>query len=233
VRFATPPVQGTLLRRYQRFLADVRLADGRVVVAHVANSGAMTACSAPGSPCFVTPAAGARRKLAWTLEIVVDGGVPVGVNTARANALAEEALCLGLVRLPDSTGPWSLRREVRLAAGTRIDFLVEDGRGPTWLEVKSVSWAEDGVALFPDAVSTRAARHLAELAARVRAGERAALLYLVQRGDARAVRAAGAVDPAYVAALAAARRAGVAVRALQVAVAPGGLVPWRELPVLP
>lgn len=233
MRFPAPLLEGTLLRRYQRFLADVRLPDGRVVVAHVPNPGAMAGCSRPGSPCFVAPAPGARRKLAWTLEIVVDGGVPIGVNTARANALAEEALRLGIVRLPGSTGPWTLRREVRIAAATRIDFLLEDGRGPTWLEVKCVSWAEGGVALFPDAVSARAARHLAELTARVGHGERAVLLYVVQRGDATAVRAAAAVDPAYAVALAGARRAGVAALAIQVAVAPSGLVPWRELPVLP
>lgn len=231
MRFDAPLIPGTLLRRTKRFLADVRLADGSEVLAHVPNPGAMRGCASPGSPCLIAPAPDPRRKLAWTLEIVVDGGVPVGVNPGRANRVAEEALRLGVISLDSLAGSWTLRREVRLADGTRIDFCLDDGGGPTWLEVKSVSWVEGGVALFPDAVSVRATRHLTELAARVRHDERAALLYVVQRGDAREVRAAVAIDPAYAQALARAREVGVEVRAIQVVVSSTGLFPWRELPV--
>ena len=91
---------GTLLRRYKRFLADVELPGGEVVTVHVPNPGAMRGCAAPGSPCLLSPAPGAHRKLAWTLEVVVDGGIPVGVNTSRANGLVAEALHSGVLAVP-------------------------------------------------------------------------------------------------------------------------------------
>ena len=120
---------------------------------------------------------------------------------------------------------------MRLGAHSRADFCLDDGGGPFWMEVKSVSWAVDGVGCFPDAVTARGARHMAELAARVRLGERAAVVFLVQRGDAGAVRAAVEIDPVYAEALAEARAAGVQALAVQVAIAPHAIVPWRMLPV--
>lgn len=232
MRYAAPLRWGTLLRRWARFLAEVRLGDGRVVVAHVPNSGTMRGCSAPGSPCLVAHTPGPRRRLEWTLEQVMAEGVAVGVNTARANRLAEEALATGIVRLPGRAPAGTVRREVTSSPGTRLDLLLEGGRRRTWVEVKSVTWAESGVALFPDAITARGRKHLLELGRLAAAGDRAVVLFVVQRGDAGAVRAADAVDPAYGEALAAARSAGVEARAVQVAISPGALAPWREIPVL-
>lgn len=222
---------GTLLRRYKRFLADVELPGGEVVRVHVPNPGAMRGCATPGSPCLVSAASDARRKLAWTLDVVVEDGIPVGVNTSRANRLIDEALRSGVLAVPGLAPAWQARAEVRLGAHSRADFCLDDGGTPYWLEVKSVSWAVDGVGCFPDAVTSRGARHMAELEARVRLGERAAVVFLVQRGDARAVRAAVEVDPTYADALAAARAAGVHALAVQVAIAPHAIVPWRMLHV--
>jgi len=230
VRYAAPLVWGRLERRYKRFLADVVLDSGERVLAHVPNSGAMRGCSENGSRCLLLRATNPCRALAWTLEQVIASGIPVGVNTARANALVEEALRGRVALIPGLVEPWTLRREVMISQHSRTDFCLTDPRGATWVEVKSVSWAVDGVALFPDAVTSRGARHLAELAERVRGGERAVLLYVVQRGDASGV-GVSPIDSVYTAALVAARRASVTVIALQVAVAPGGLIPWRCLPV--
>ncbi|MCU0290481.1 MAG: DNA/RNA nuclease SfsA [Thermoanaerobaculaceae bacterium] len=221
----------TLLRRYKRFLADVELPGGEVVTVHVPNPGAMRGCAAAGSPCLVSPAPGTHRTLGWTLEVVVEGGIPVGVNTGRANALVAEALHSGVLALPGLATGWRVHREVRLGTHSRADFRLDDGGAPFWVEVKSVSWAVDGVGCFPDAVTARGTRHMAELAARVRLGERAAVVFLVQRGDARAVRAAAEIDPAYAGALAEARAAGVHALAVQVAIAPHAIAPWRMLPV--
>ncbi|HNX49174.1 MAG TPA: DNA/RNA nuclease SfsA [Thermoanaerobaculaceae bacterium] len=222
---------GILRRRYKRFLADVELPGGEVVVAHVPNPGAMRGCAAPGSPCLLSPAPAAHRTLAWTLEVVVDGGIPVGVNTGRANGLVAEALRSGVLAVPGLAPGWQTRREVRLGAHSRADFCLEDGGTPYWVEVKSVSWAVDGVARFPDAVTARGARHMAELAARAELGDRAAVVFLVQRGDARVVQAASEIDAAYARALAAARAAGVLALAVQVAIGSHALVPWRVVPV--
>ena len=230
--YREPLLWGTLQRRYKRFLADVTLHDGRLVTVHVPNSGAMRGCAVPGSPVLVAAVAGRGRRLAWRLEQVVSGGVPVGVNTQLANSLAEEALHLGLVTVPGLGEIRKVAREVRLGESLRLDFRLTGSAGSSWVEVKNVSWAEGGVALFPDAVTARGARHLEAMAGRVAAGEPAALVYVVQRGDARAVRAAVEVDRGYAAALAAARQAGVQVLAVQVVVAPHRLLPWRALPVM-
>ncbi len=224
-------MRGRLLRRYRRFLADVDVGGGRVVTAHVPNSGRMTGCSAAGSPCLLAPASGPRRRLPYTLEQVVADGVAVGVNTLRANGLAEEALRLGIVRPARLGDGWRLEREVR-RGGSRLDFRLADAGGVLWLEVKNVTLVRGGTALFPDAVTARGARHLAELAAAAGDGDRATLLYVVQRADADRVAVDGELDPVYAAALAGARDAGVEVLALQVLPGPSGLQPWRTLPVV-
>ncbi len=231
MRYPSPLLPGRLRRRYQRFLADVELAGGEVVVAHVPNSGSMAGCSSPGSLCWLSRAAGAHRRLAWTLEQVVEGGVPVGVNTSRANGLALEALWDGVLTLPGLETPWTAQREVRTADRSRLDLRLEDPRGHYWVEVKNVTWVEGGVALFPDARTARGARHLEELAQLARGGQRAALVYVVQRADAAAVAAAAQVDPSYAAALDRAAAAGVALAAVEVAVNPEELTPARPLPV--
>ena len=116
-----------LLRRYKRFLADVELPDGEVVTVHVPNPGAMRGCAAPGSPCLVSPAPGTHRRLAWTLEVVVEDGIPVGVNTGRANVLVAEALHSGVLALPGLAAGWRAQAEVRLGAHSRADFCLDDG----------------------------------------------------------------------------------------------------------
>jgi len=197
VPFDPPLVAGTLRRRYRRFLADVRLEDGREVTAHVPNTGAMTGCSAPGSRCWVSPATTPGRKLAWTLELVDAGGVLVAVHTGRTNHLAARLLAEGAI---PALAPWrEVRREVRFGR-SRLDFVLEGapGRPPCALEVKSVTLAEDGLGLFPDAVTARGTRHLELLAElRRRKGMEAALLFIVQRGDVRAVAPAERIDPVY------------------------------------
>lgn len=231
MRYQGELVEGVLVRRYKRFLADVALPHG-VVAAHVPNSGAMRGCSEPGSRCRVSHAASPRRRLAWTLEQVFAGPVAVGVNTLRANALALEALTTGVIALPGLDAGWQVRREVRLPSGSRIDLQLTDPRGPYWVEVKNVTWVEAGTALFPDAVTLRGARHVTELARRLGAGERAAIVYVVQRQDAVRLRAAAQVDAAFAAALATARAAGLVEVAVEVAVTAEGLAPHRPLPVV-
>ncbi len=231
VRYERPLVEGVLLSRYQRFLAEVRLED-RTVTAHVPNSGSMRGCSEPGSRCRLREAPSPRRRLAWTLEQVFAAEVAVGINTQRANALALEALEGGVLTLPDLRSPWRVDREVRLGEGSRLDFRLVDGAGPMWVEVKNVTWVEGGVALFPDAVTARGARHLGELLRVLRRGERAAVVYVVQRGDARALRVAEEVDPTFARAVAAARGEGLVEAAVVVRVTATGLVPHALLPVV-
>lgn len=228
-----PPLHpGVLVRRYKRFLADVLLDDGREVTAHCPNPGRMTSCMAPGCRVWLSHHDDPRRKLAWSWEISEMNGAQVLVNTARPNAIVEEAVRAGHV--PALRGYAGLRREVRYGERSRVDLLLEDpDRGRCWVEVKSVTLrVGPGEGAFPDAVSTRGARHAAELAAQVAAGDRAVLLFLVSRGDIDTVRAADEIDPAYGVALRAAVTAGVELLAHRALVDLAGVRVGPELPVL-
>ena len=208
MEFPDPLVPGRLIARYKRFLADVELAEGGAVVAHVANPGAMTGLAEPGMEVWLAPARNPARKLRWSWELVRAGGGLVGVNTARPNALAAEAIADGTP--PELAGYAAMRREVRYGRNSRIDLLLEDpARGSCHVEVKNVHLKRGPAAAFPDAVTKRGAKHMAELAAVAQAGGRAAVLYIVQRADCREFRVARDIDPDYGAAFDAARAAGV------------------------
>jgi sugar fermentation stimulation protein A len=224
-----PVTEGVLLRRFQRFLAEVRVSSGAKVLAHVPNSGRLTGVAVPGNRCFLTKAAG---KLSFRLEVVEANGVMVGVNTWRAAQLAEEALVSGLLLLPHLRPPFTLRREVKLGEGTRLDLLLEDAQGRFWVEVKNITWAVDGMGLFPDAVTARGAKHLKELARLCGQGLRAAVVYVAQRADVQQVRAAGEVDPTYAQKAQEAASLGVRFVALRCHVSPQAITPQAQVPVV-
>lgn len=236
MRFPASLVRARLLRRYKRFLADVLLEDGTEAVAHCPNPGAMLGLDAPGSDAWVSPAAGAGRKLAWTLRIVrapaEQGGTLVGIDTGLPNRLAEEAVAAGLV--PELAGYASVRREVRYGRNSRIDLLLEGpGRPPAYVEVKNVHLRRGAsdAAEFPDCVTARGAKHLDELADVAAAGARAVMLYVVQRDDCGRFRIAADIDPAYARGLARARAAGVEALCWTCAVSPEGIAFRRPIPV--
>jgi sugar fermentation stimulation protein A len=211
MQFPQPLARGRLVARYKRFFADVALADGREVTAHCPNPGAMLGLNTPGLGAWVSPAAGAGRKLAWTLELVeADGGL-VGVNTLHPNRLLAEALADGAIA--ELAGYTRHRREVRAGEASRIDFLLEAaGRAPCWVEVKNCHLRREGtLAEFPDCVAARSSRHLVELAAQAAAGCRAVQLFVIQRTDCDAFAACADLDPAYARGLESAAAAGVEV----------------------
>ena len=217
MRFPEPLIPGRLVRRYKRFLADVTLDDGRSLTCHCPNTGAMLGCRTPGARVWLSHTDNPRRKYSHTWELVeADGGVLTGIHTGRANALVAEAVAAGLI--PELASHTRVRREVRPAGShSRIDLLVEfaDDRAACFLEVKNVTAAvTEGVALFPDAVSSRGTRHLHELIRLRQAGFGAMLVFCVQRGDVTEVRPADSIDPVYGAALREAIAAGVRVLAL-------------------
>ncbi|MCP4873077.1 MAG: DNA/RNA nuclease SfsA [Proteobacteria bacterium] len=220
-------VPGTLVRRYKRFFADVRLEDGTIAVAHCTNTGRMTGCSDPGSRVWISRATNPKRKLKWTWELAeVAPGVLLGVNTFLANRIAQEAVEAGLV--PGLNDVSTIEREVKLDETTRSDLRV-DGR--VWIEVKNVTLADGRRGRFPDAPTSRGQKHLAALARAVGRGDRGMLLHLVLRPDIDVVEPADDVDPDWGRAIREAAAAGVEVVAIGAEVSPEGIVPVRALPV--
>jgi len=227
-----PLVPGRLLRRYKRFLADVRLDDGREVLAHCASPGAMTGLAEPESVVWLAPVVG--RKLDWSWKLATDGGVLAGFDGVLSNRLVSDAISRGWV--PELAGYAELRREVPAGPGTRVDLGLSghaDDARDCLVEVKTVTMGgADGVVRFPDAPTERGRKHLATLAALAGAGHRAVLVFVAQRADARAVAPAREVDAAYADALVAAADAGVELLALAVHPSPAGLDLAGPLPVV-
>jgi sugar fermentation stimulation protein A len=225
-----PLLECRFLARYDRFIASVELA-GDVVDAHCVNPGRMEGLVRPGSRAWVSAAPpGSKRKLRYTLEILEIDGRHVGANTVVPNRLAETLLRAG--RVPGLKRFRSLRREVRYGDSSRIDLLLEQGGREHYVEVKNCHLVyPDGGAYFPDSVSARAAGHLQELTAVARRGDRATVLFVLQRGDGRFLRPSRLHDPAFAAAASAAAAAGVRFRAVQVDPTPAGFRFLGSLPV--
>lgn len=231
MRFAAPLIEGRLIRRYKRFLADVELLDGRIITAHSGNTGSMKGCSEPGSRVWLHDSRNPKRKFPYGWELVEAlPDVCVGINTSLANRLVREAIETGVAT--EFQGYPALRQEVGYGyERSRIDLLLEDGQRRAYVEVKSVTLVENGIGYFPDAVSSRGARHLRELSAMVDAGHRAVIFYCVQRHDATRVQPADAIDPAYGQALRAAMARGVEALAYGAEVSPLGITLTRRLAV--
>jgi sugar fermentation stimulation protein A len=229
-------VRGRLIRRYKRFLADVVLDCGDEVTAACPNTGAMLGLADPGSVIWLSESASPTRKYRHTWEMVelANGAAPalVGINPMRPNHIVAEAIAAGL--MPQLAGYDRVRREVKYGEKSRIDLLLEgDGRPPCYVEVKNVHLSRTpGLAEFPDCVTVRGARHLAELAAMVAAGARAAMVYLVQRGDAKAFALARDIDPKYAAAYHAARAAGVGAYAYGCSLTPETISVDGTVPII-
>ena len=217
MRFKSPLVPGVLIRRYKRFLADIRLADGRVVTAHCPNSGSMKGCDVPGREVFLSIAENPRRKTRYTWELIQLPSTWVGINTLTANRLVAEAA--HRQSIPELEPFDKLFREVALEH-SRIDFCLVQGDMSLFVEVKNVTLVEDGAALFPDAPTVRGRKHLQALIAAINRGHRSAMFYVVQREDAECFAPASHIDPAYAQALHLARQAGVQIIAYGAKVGP-------------
>lgn len=212
MRFQTPLVPARLIRRYKRFLADCRLADGREVTAHCPNPGSMLGLAEPGTQIWLEPNDDPRKRLKYGWRLVEhESGHFTGIDTSLPNRALRTALeARQVAPLADYD---RVRPEVPYGKASRIDFLLTgDGLPDAYVEVKSVTLCRrPGLAEFPDSVTARGARHLAELSEMARSGHRALMLYLVQRTDCTGFALASDIDPAFAAAFDAARAQGVDV----------------------
>jgi sugar fermentation stimulation protein A len=237
MRFKSPLERGTLIRRYKRFLADGTLADGTETTIHVPNPGAMLGLTEPGLPVWMSRSPDPKRKLPLTLEMVeLPGAGLVGVNTMNPNRIGEAAIAADAI--PELTGYPILRREVRYDQNSRIDILLQgdaDGltRPSAWVEIKNVHFSRTpGLAEFPDCKTERAVKHLKALERVVDAGDRAIMLFIVQRMDCAAFSTADDIDKAYGPALREAASHGVEVLCYSCHLTPEAIqldraLPWR------
>ena len=232
MRYSRPLVEGRLIRRYKRFLADIQLPEG-VVTAACPNTGSLMGCCEAGSRVWLSESDSTTRKYRHTWELVEVGATMVGINTGLPNALVAEAIAAGVIA--ELRGYGSVRREVPFGEEkSRVDLVLEgEGREPCFVEVKNVTAAAHrGVALFPDCVSDRGSRHLRELARLKAQGLRPVQIYCVQRGDVREVRPADAIDRVYGETLREAIAAGVEVMAYRAEVSASGIRLAERIPVV-
>ncbi len=191
-----PLLGGKLIRRYKRFIADVKLRNGHVVAAHCPNSGSMEACSEPGRPVYLTRHHdNPNRRLKYTWEIIAMPTSLVGVNTLVPNRLVKASILAGKVN--ELTGFDQVRSEVKYGRNSRIDLLLQKEGLRCYVEVKNCTLVTDGKACFPDAVTTRGRKHLVELQHQVQQGDRGVMFFLIQRMDAETFRPADHIDPGY------------------------------------
>ena len=250
MKYAQPLIAATLLRRYKRFLADMRMEDGGIITVHCANPGSMLSMAVAGRRCWLSHHTGTARKLAYSWELEEAPTGCIGINTARANTVVAEALAAGAI--PELAAWPIVRREVADGVDSRLDFLLSadvgrhappgdvgrhappgGGGQECWLEVKSVTMCRQaGLAEWPDAKSSRGARHLEALARLAAGGAGATLLFLAQRPDCTAFRVASDIDPAYAAAFAAVDRAKVRILAYDCTVSPAGIELRKPLTIL-
>jgi sugar fermentation stimulation protein A len=235
LKFTQQLIEGRLIRRYKRFLADVQL-PGEVITAACPNTGSMMGCAEPGSRVWLSVHESPTRKYRHTWEIVEVAGakpVMVGINTGLPNRLVQEAIAGGAIE--ELAGYETLRREVAFGEeNSRVDIVLESPtRKDCYIEVKNVTAAAShGIAVFPDSVSDRGARHLRELMRLKASGFRPVQLYCVQREDVNEVRPADAIDPEYGRTLREALAAGVEVMAYRARVSPDEIAIEQRIPVV-
>jgi sugar fermentation stimulation protein A len=228
LNFKQSLVHGTLIKRYKRFLAEIRLDDGTEEVAHCTNSGSMKSCLENGAEVYLTPVTDPKRRTKFTWEMIKINGSWVGINTANPNKLAFEAISAG--QISELSGYTNVKREV-VFGDSRFDIFAENETGKCFVEVKNVSLKEGNYALFPDAVTTRGQKHLKTLMEVKAHGLRAVMLYIVQRIDVEVFAPAMEIDPEYAKVLKQAVNAGVEVIVLQVEITPEGIYIKKKLPV--
>jgi len=188
-------IRGTLIKRYKRFLADIKLRNGHVVTAHCPNTGSMLECSEPGQTVYLSRHNNPKRRLKYTWEMIEMPTSLVGVNTLVPNKLVKTSILAE--KIQELVGFDRVRSEVKYGGNSRIDLLLEKGESRCFVEIKNCTLVLDGVACFPDAVTSRGLKHLVELQQQVRLGDRSVMFFLVQRMDAKVFKPADHIDPAY------------------------------------
>ncbi len=227
MEFKTPLVHGKLIRRYKRFLADVELDNGEIVVAHTANSGSMKSCLEEGAEVYLTHVDDPKRKTKYTWEMIRINNGWVGINTGVPNVLIADAV--KNQEIDGLKGYDTVKREVKFE-DSRFDIFAANAGEECFIEVKNVSLKDGKYARFPDAVTSRGKKHLETLMRVKESGRRAVMVYVVQRSDVEVFTPAFSIDKAYAEALQQAYKAGVEIFPVRAEVSPEKIVLKEILP---
>lgn len=228
MKFQQKLIPGKLIRRYKRFLSEIELENGDIVIAHCTNSGSMKSCIEEGAPVMLSPATDPKRKTRFTWEMIFINNSWIGINTIIPNQLVYEAIKNN--RIKGLEGYSSIKREVKYE-DSRLDVFAENDSEKCFVEVKNVSMKVENAALFPDSVTVRGLKHLETLIRIKKNGIRAVMVYIIQRMDVDYFGTAKHIDPKYAEALQRAIAEGVEVFPLQAIVSPKGIDIIRELPL--
>jgi sugar fermentation stimulation protein A len=226
--FWPPLIKGTLLKRYKRFLADIKLDTGDEITAHCPNTGSMKECCEPGRPVYVSQSDNPKRKLKYTWELIEMPTSLVGTNTLVPNRLVFQAIREGAI--DELQGYDTIKREVSIGNHTRIDLVLKRESSSCYIEIKNCTLVSKGVAQFPDAVTERGLKHLKELQKLSKEGHRAAVFFFVQRMDATVFRTAKEIDPVYSNMLKRVHKQGVEVLVYDVAIDLEGISINKPIP---
>ncbi len=230
MQFENETLEAVILRRYKRFLSDVKLANGQIITAHIANTGSMESCWGPNWKVLLTKSNNPKRKLSHSLELTHNGVSWIGINTSRTNAIAHEAISKGII--PELDDYQKITREVTIGK-SRIDLLLEKQNEKCYVEVKNVTLkSNDGIARFPDSVSERGVKHLEELIGIKEDGHRAVMLFIIQREDIEIFAPAYIIDPVYSLMLKMAQESGVEILAYQCKMSSKEIVVNKKTPVV-
>ena len=227
MKFDKPLTHGTLIQRYKRFLADVKLDDGEKTTAHCTNSGSMKSCLEEGAEVYMTPVDDPKRKTKFTWEMIKINGSWVGINTNVPNRIAFEAVQNN--KIEQLSGYDTVKREVTFE-NSRFDIYAENSQEKVFIEVKNVTLKDGKFARFPDAVTKRGKKHLESLMRVKEQGMRAVMLYVIQRKDIDIFAPAGDIDPEYAEILVQAFRKGVEIIPVQASVTPEEIKISNEIP---
>ena len=229
MNFERPLITGKIIKRYKRFLSDIQLDNGEIIVAHVPNTGSMKTCWEPGWKVYLSQSDNPKRKLKYTLELIHNGDSFIALNTTATNKIVKEALEKKLI--PELSGHDHIKPEVKILE-SRLDFMLTDSASgdKTYVEVKNVTLrGKNKAALFPDAVTTRGQKHLSDLISIKKLGHRAVMLYLVNRQDVDHFLPAYDIDPVYASLLKDAHDKGMEVLVYQTAISPSEIIVDKKL----
>ena len=195
MKFKERLLQGSLIRRYKRFFVDIKY-KGRTIIAHCPNSGSMMGLIEKGNKVWFSKSTNPKRKLKYTLEIVKVNNSLVGINTLLTNKIVFESL--NQKKIKDLIQFNNIKSEVKFSDNTRFDFLISNNSKKCFLEIKNVTLLrKNKTAEFPDAITSRGAKHLKELINAKRKGYESYILYLIQREDCNYFKIAKDIDQEY------------------------------------